>query len=63
MDGRNSMMKFFSNLDFIGENLRLSVENGKPLPKGAAESTERFNNTVQELELISQKLRCGSEKT
>ena len=62
MSEENTMMKFFKNLDSIGYNLRYSVEKGKPLPKGAAEATSRFNDTVQELELISQKIRCESEK-
>ena len=62
MSDGNAMMKFFNNLDSMGDNLRCSVEKGKLLPKGAAEATSRFNDTVQELELISQKIRCEPEK-
>ena len=61
MTDGNTMMNFFNNLDSIGDNLRCSVEKGKPLPKGAAEAASKFNDTVQELEVISQKIRCKSE--
>lgn len=62
MSDKDPIMKFFGNLDSIGDNLRNSVEKGKPLPKGAAEATSRFNDTVQELEIVSRKLRCQVEK-
>ena len=58
MSDKDPMMKFFGNLDSIGDNLRCSVGKGKPLPEGAAEATSRFNDTVQELEIVSYKLRC-----
>ncbi|MCH5193402.1 MAG: hypothetical protein J1F11_05520 [Oscillospiraceae bacterium] len=62
MSDRDPMMKFFANLDSIGDNLRCSVKKGRPLPKGAAEATSRFNDTVQELELASIELReCQTE--
>ena len=63
MSDKDPMMKFFGNLDSIGDNLRCSVEKGKPLPKGAAEATSRFNDTVQELEIISCSLRCQAENS
>lgn len=63
MYDKDPMMKFFGNLDSIGDNLRYSVGKGKPLPKGAAEATSRFNDTVQELEIISCSLRCPVEKS
>ena len=62
MSDKDPMMKFFGNLDSIGNNLRSSVEKGKPLPEGAAEATSRFNDTVQELEIVSRKLRYQAQK-
>ena len=50
-----SVMKFFDNLDSIARQLKLAVENGDVLPDGAAEAVAKFNDIIQELELISQK--------
>lgn len=52
-----SVMKFFDNLDLIARQLKLAIENGDVLPDGAAEAVAKFNNIIQELELISQKNR------
>ena len=62
MSDKISMMKFFSNLNSIAENLCRTVKNGQPLPEGAAEATARFNDIVQELERLSQEIRQQSEK-
>ena len=53
----NTVMKFFDNLDSIAQQLKLAVENGDTLPNGVAEAVSRFNNTIQDLEVISQKNR------
>ena len=54
-----SVMKFFDNLDSIARQLKFAVENGDVLPEGAAEAVAKFNNIIQELELISQKNRLS----
>lgn len=54
-----SVMKFFDNLDSIAERLKHAVENGDVLPEGAAEAAAKFNDIIQELELISKKNRLS----
>ncbi|MBQ2823363.1 MAG: hypothetical protein IJF18_02160 [Oscillospiraceae bacterium] len=51
------MNKFFDNLSFIAQQLGNMVENGTPLPDGAAEKVAEFNAAVQKLEEKSIALR------
>lgn len=52
-----NMNKFFDNLSFIAQQLGNMVENGTPLPDGAAEKVAEFNAAVQKLEEKSIALR------
>ncbi|MBQ7007945.1 MAG: hypothetical protein IJN05_01895 [Ruminococcus sp.] len=41
--------KFFDSLSSIAQQLELMVENGTPLPEGAAEKVAEFNDVIQRL--------------